>query len=536
MKRIKYAIGNQSFRDMRERGVLYVDKTGFIKGLLQNKFYFLGRPRRFGKSLLLSMLEEFFLGRKDLFRELIVWHDFPGEWKEHPVFHFDFNGVDYSDSDSDSLGKLLNAYLSRWESKYDIRPTSDIPGLRFMDIVLKAVELTSAKAVILIDEYDKPLTDSLDNVKLQKEYHNTLRGFYSMFKTLDPYLEFVMFTGVTRFGKLNLFSGLNNLRDISLVSEFSAICGITEEELYTYYNLGAEELAKQYGLTVAETYARLKHRYDGYHFSEYAPDIYNPFSINCVMADMKFGDYWFASGTPKILIDLLVNHPIDIEKLNDTWATADQLTEIIYDASDTTALFYQTGYLTIKDYMPSLRIYRLGFPNLEVEECFLKSLLKRMFPTDVNPSLEIANLVTALRDGKAEKFVIGLKAFFAGIPYNLRRNQNYESWWQSIMYVLLRLLGEDVMVERHTSQGSIDITISTLRYVYVVEMKVSPERKTKIADEKAIAKTLKAAEQQIEQLNYLTSYAADNRCLYAMALVFSPRLGTIAAHSIKYKL
>lgn len=369
MEELLYPINNQTFEKIRENGRVYIDKTEFIYKLLKYSDYvFLSRPRRFGKSLLVSTLEAFFKGKRHLFKGLAIDRLMPEEWLEYPVLHLDLSNSDFTDS-----GVLTNAlatFMSRYEEEYGITEKNQDIAKRFEILIRKISSEEDKKVVVLIDEYDSPIVQTMGNGKLQDEMRRILHAFYSTLKTMDAYVRFCMLTGVTKYGKMSIFSGLNNLRDITFLDDYASICGITEEELRTVLTRGVQALADSKGITVDEAYALLKDNYDGYHFSKGMVDVYNPYSLLNALADKEILDYWFETGTPTMLIRLLENLDTDIEALNGSEASIRELSDISTSDFNPLALFYQSGYLTIKGYDPDEDAFILGFPNREVERGF----------------------------------------------------------------------------------------------------------------------------------------------------------------------
>ena len=370
-----YPIGIQNFEDLRRGGYVYIDKTGKIYDLFSTgKYYFLSRPRRFGKSLLVSTMEAYFEGKRELFEGLAI-EKLEKDWTRYPVLHLDLSGVAYDRKDV--LIKVLDQKLSEWEGQYGISAASDVPGLRFQKVISTAYGTTGRQVVILIDEYDKPIIDNLDNPELQEYYRSTLQGFYGVMKAKDECIRFGFLTGVTKIGKLSVFSGLNNLRDISLLSRYSDICGISETDLHEYFPDSVRELAEANGLTADECYRKLADMYDGYHFSEDSVGMYNPFSLLNTFAGQKFHDYWFETGTPTFLVKLLKQTGYDISRLSEDEVEigTGEISGVNDYVNDPISVMYQSGYLTIKGYDGMFGVYRLGFPNMEVKQGFMKMLL-----------------------------------------------------------------------------------------------------------------------------------------------------------------
>lgn len=370
---MKYPIGIQNFEDLRRNGYKYVDKTNFVYKLAdEGKYYFLSRPRRFGKSLFLSTLEAYFQGKKELFEGLAIY-DLETEWKKYPIFHIDLNTANFREKDS--LYNVLNDYLTGWEDKYGTRNSEVTLALRFKGVIARAAEKEGCGVVILIDEYDKPILQTLRDPELQAEHRAQLKAFYSVLKTQDRYIKFAFLTGVTKFGKVSVFSDLNNLTDISMVHRYVNICGTTEEELKSYFKEGISELASANGDSESETIDKLRMRYGGYHFEKNSEGIYNPFSVLNTLAKHRYKDYWFETGTPTFLIELLKAHGYRLPDLNKEQVSAIVMSRMDSAPTNLIPIIYQTGYLTIKGYDERFKKYQLGFPNKEVEEGFLNLLL-----------------------------------------------------------------------------------------------------------------------------------------------------------------
>lgn len=370
---MKYPIGIQDFVKLRQGGFAYVDKTKFVYKLAdEGSYYFLSRPRRFGKSLFLSTLEAYFLGRKELFEGLAIY-DMEKEWKSHPIFYIDLNTANFRDENS--LYEVLNSHVSVWEEKYGAREYETTLALRFKGVIARAAEKEGRGVVILIDEYDKPILQTLRNEELQERHRSLLKSFYSVLKTQDRYIRFAFITGVTKFGKVSVFSDLNNLMDISMDQRYISICGMTQNELLYNFREGIEQLCEAYGDTEEETLNKLKIRYDGYHFEEDTVGIYNPFSVLNTLAKLRYKDYWFETGTPTFLVDLLKMHNYRLLDITREKVSGDVINSIDSMSTNPIPMIYQSGYLTIKGYDERFKKYRLGFPNKEVEEGFLNFLL-----------------------------------------------------------------------------------------------------------------------------------------------------------------
>lgn len=367
---MKYPIGIQDFEKLRTNGYSYVDKSRFVYKLAtEGEYYFLSRPRRFGKSLFLSTLEAYFQGKKELFEGLAIY-DLETDWKKYPIFHIDLNTANFREKDS--LYTVLNDYLTTWECKYGARESEATLALRFKGVIARAAEKEGCGVVILIDEYDKPILQTLRAPELQAEHRAQLKAFYSVLKTQDRYIKFAFLTGVTKFGKVSVFSDLNNLTDISMDHRYISICGMTEKELLTNFKEGISELAEANGDSETETIAKISMRYAGYHFEENSEEIYNPFSVLNTLANSRYDDYWFKANTHTFLVDILKKHDYCITNLSKAQIKANMMNNV---ETNPFPVIYQGGYLTIKSYDERFKNYQLGFPNKEVEEGILNTLL-----------------------------------------------------------------------------------------------------------------------------------------------------------------
>ena len=464
-----YPIGKQNFENLRNEGFVYVDKTALIYKLVkEGSVYFLSRPRRFGKSLLLSTLEAYFTGKKELFKGLAI-EQLEKDWFEYPVLHLDLNAEKYS-----SIGELeniLSTYLREWEEKYDSKEADNTSlSLRFRAVIRAAKLKTGRNAVVLIDEYDKPILQAIGNPALQNEFRNTLKAFYGVLKSADADLKFALLTGVTKFGKVSVFSDLNNLNDISMNPRFHNICGITDEELHRVFDSEIQLLADGNSQTKDEAYATLKRNYDGYHFSHSTDGIYNPFSILWTLNEKRYGSYWFNTGTPTYLVELIKKADFNIEELTDYVASEDQLNSIYVDDIDPIPVLYQSGYLTIVDYDSRFSLYTLNYPNEEVKAGFINFLLP--FYSKVKEKQAqtiISKFVTSIERGKADDFMRQLQSLMAGTPYELVKE--LENHYQNVMYIITKLMGLYVQAEYRTINGRIDLLIGTKEFLYIIELK-----------------------------------------------------------------
>lgn len=503
---LRYPVGIQSFVEMREGGYVYVDKTAFVHKLIRGgKYYFLSRPRRFGKSLLLSTIEAYFRGRRDLFSGLAL-DSLADSWEAHPILHLDLN-VGVYDSPA-SLDAVLDYALSKWEDEFGIVHRDLPPSLRFSSVIERAHRLTGKKAVILIDEYDKPMLNAIDDEPLADSFRSSLKALYGNLKTMDSHIEFAMLTGVARFSKVSIFSDLNNLRDISFEPKFSAICGITNEELDQYFRQGIECLGRRMGMSYDDTRAELKLSYDGYHFSEDLCDIYNPFSIVNVFAAEDFHNYWFNSGTPSYVVKLLRNRQWDLRDLESYAIGSNRLESESIMSRDPLPTLYQSGYLTIKKYDPRRDQYLLGYPNREVEESFIDFLYPMYLGLDSSKTeFEIGKFVDDVEQGKPRQFMTRLDSLLRGVPH-LGPGDPRESNFQNAIYLVFKMLGFYARMEDHTSNGRIYLTVETDAYVYVFEFKVG--------------KTAAEAMAQIREKGYWKKFEASGKKIYLIGANFSP--------------
>ncbi|MBS5529134.1 MAG: AAA family ATPase, partial [Prevotella sp.] len=430
---MKFPIGIQNFESLRNDNYVYVDKTALIYKLADTgRYYFLSRPRRFGKSLLVSTLEAYFSGKKELFRGLAI-ENLEKDWEEYPILHLDLNTAKYDSADA--LLNVLNDVLSNWEATYGTSPTEVTPELRFKGIVRRAWERTGRRVVILVDEYDKPMLQAIGNEGLQEEYRNILKAFYSVLKTQDRYIRFALLTGVTKFGKVSVFSDLNNLDDISMDSRYIDICGITEAEIHKYFEESLHSLAESEGIGYEGVCEKLRLMYDGYHFRNGCVGIYNPFSLLNTLNKLEFGDYWFETGTPSFLVHLLKEADYDLNNLQKEQVSADVLNSIDSMSRNPIPVIYQSGYLTIKGYDERFKIYKLGFPNKEVEDGFIKYLTPMYTPIENNKTeFFVASFVDDVESGNPEGFMERLQSLFADTDYEI--TGKLEKYFQNSMYLV----------------------------------------------------------------------------------------------------
>ena len=523
---MKYPIGMQSFDQIIEDGYVYVDKTALIYSLVkEGKIYFLSRPRRFGKSLLVSTLKNYFLGRKELFKGLAI-DRLEKDWLEYPVFHIDFNGRDFTREGT--LEHVLDDYVSRWEEDWQVeKGKSPVVGDRFIRLLEQVHERTGCRVVVLIDEYDKPILDVLDTgletvvganrMLLEERNRNVLKGFYSVFKAADEHLQFVFLTGVTKFSQVSVFSGFNQPKDISMDSRYESLCGITREEIERYFTGSIAEMAEELQLTHGEVEQRLKNQYDGYHFGTRLVDIYNPFSLLNALDSKAIRDYWFRSGTPTYLIRLLEHARENLDELTGRYYDPREFEDYKADVEKPLPMIYQSGYLTVKKYDSEDGTYLLDFPNNEVKEGFVSLVLADYLKPGIAADSWIRTGVRALKRGDTEQFRRLLTSFLSSIPYTMRRKENErerERYFHYTFYLLLRLISVyTVYTEKQQSEGRVDCVIETNDYIYIFEFKLDG--------------TADAALQQIEEKGYALPYLEDHRRLYCVGVSFSSEMGTV---------
>ena len=524
MEERKLPVGIQSFEKIIENHNLYVDKTEYIYKLVHTGVpYFLSRPRRFGKSLLLSTMKAYWEGKKELFRGLAIERmeqDDPEAWQEYPVLYFDFNGNDYQGRDS--LESALNAKLMLWEEQYHTLTDAKLSlGDRFKRVLRAAAEQTGKRCVVLVDEYDKPLLETMGNRDLVEHNKAVFKGFFSSLKSEDAYIRFVFITGVTKFSKVSIFSDLNQLRDISMSMDYAEICGITEQEMTDVFMPEIDALAEEQDMSRSECLFKLKKKYDGYHFHQKGEGVYNPYSLLCAFADREFDAYWFETGTPTFLAERLKKLQFDPRRFTDNtiFATKSELKDYRDDNPDVIPLLYQTGYLTISEYDAAKSAYTLGFPNEEVKYGLLKSLFP-VYAGNVGATSgnDILTLVKNAEEGHVEGIRKVFTALFAGIPYTTKADP-FEHDFQSVFYITFTLLGQYVECEQHTYRGRIDCVLKTNRFIYIFEFK---------RDESA-----DAALKQIEDMHYAEPYAADSRKLFKIGVNFSSETRQMTEWKVK---
>ena len=515
---MKYPIGTQTFSKIIEEGMVYVDKTDLVYQLAQKNICFFCRPRRFGKSLLISTLDSYFRGRKELFRGLKI-ETLEKDWKQYPVFRVDFSNGNFSKQDG--LKNIIETQLRLWEREFGVLIDTPELGGRFQNVLKMAQEKTGQKAVVLIDEYDKPLLDVLME-PMEEQNRNTLKEFYGTFKAADEHLRFVLLTGVTKFSQVSVFSGFNQPEDISMNPEFDALCGITADELARYFDKETEDMAKELECPKEEMLAELKKYYDGYHFSKRMTDVYNPFSILNALMKKELGSYWFASGTPTYLMRLIDRNRTNIQEILGRQYESSYFMDYKADVEDPLAMIYQSGYLTIKGYDRKRDQYRLDFPNNEVRNGFVTLLANSYCGRRNDPKNLVLDINDMLDECRLDDLRDALTGFFASIPYDANYQQrvwSYESHYHYTLYLTFRLLScYTTLTEKQNSRGRADIIVETKDYVYILEFKLDG--------------TAEEALKQIEDKGYAEPYAADSRKLFRIGVGFSSEMKSITEWTV----
>lgn len=507
---MKYPIGVQDFGSLRSDGYVYIDKTMLVRTMVETgKFYFLSRPRRFGKSLLVSTLKAYGEGKRELFKGLAIDQD-DVDWTPSPVLLLDLNTAEYKNREQ--LEAIISDHLNKWEAEYGSTSiATDLP-LRFKGIIESAHKRTGQRVVVLVDEYDKPLLQSIGNPSLMEDYRSLLKSFYGVLKSTDGHIRFALITGVTKFSKVSIFSDLNNLKDITNDVRFSDICGITEQELHDNFDEQIARLGEANDLTKEEAYAKMKHMYDGYHFTHRVntPGIYNPFSVLGALDTCEFRDFWFATGTPSFLIKVLKQNNYRLEQLMERPSvTSDLMGELNSFNSTPLPILYQSGYLTITNYDNRFKEYTLAFPNYEVEYGFFKYLSSNYTKDQEREStgspFYIEQFIKDIENGRAEDFMQRLDTFLTDSDYQIAGEA--ELYFQNVMFVVIKMLGFYVMAERHTSRGRIDLLLQTRDYAYIIELKLDGK--------------VEEALQQINDTEYSKPFALDERKIIKIGANFS---------------
>ena len=506
---MKFPVGVQDFEALKRDNFAYVDKTAYVYQLVSSgKYYFLSRPRRFGKSLLLTTIKAYLEGKKHLFKGLAI-ENLEKDWTSYPILHLDLNTGLYNEPEG--LNVVLKNQLVEWEELYGTGKEEETPALRFKGVIQRAYKKTGLPVVILVDEYDKPLLYTLDNPELQDLYRTQLKSFYSVLKTMDGCIKFAFLTGVTKFSKVSIFSDLNNLKDISLDKRYAKICGITKEEIVANFDEEVGKLAESFVMTKAQCYDKLKKQYDGYHFCANSEGMYNPFSLVNALDEQEFKNYWFETGTPTMLVQIMKACKFNLNDLEKSRVTADLLGAVDAMHKTPLPLLYQSGYLTIVDYDENFKKYTLDFPNKEVEDGFINFLVNFYQKQDEFSEFSIENFIEDIKSGNVDQFMQRMQAFFSGNDYRVAGN--VELYFQNALYILIKLMGFHVQVERATSNGRTDLVILTKDNIYIIEIKL---------DQGA-----KAAMQQIKDKKYAEPYLLDGRKITLIGVNFSKEKRTI---------
>ncbi len=508
---IKYPVGIQTFSQIIEGGYLYVDKTMLVHELVNsNKYVFLSRPRRFGKSLLLSTIQAYFEGRRELFAGLAV-AGLEKAWDSYPVLRFDLSGESY-EHPSKLEGKL-NLLLREYEDIYGKEEDEVSIGSRFRGIIRRAVEKTGRKAVVLIDEYDKPLLETMHEEELHESARLRLRGFYGVLKESDEFIRFAMLTGVTKFGQVTIFSGLNNLNDISMLKQYNNICGISESEFRDNFKESVSIFAGNSGESEENVWEEFKKNYDGYHFCYPGEGIYNPFSVLTAFANSEIENYWFRSGSPDYLIKIFKKTGFVFSDIEGQRSSADDLKDMTNPERNLIALLYQSGYLTIKGYDATFKEYTLGFPNMEVSSGFWSSLYRNyVFQGDRQSAFDMSRFVRDVFDGKVCEFMERLQALVASVSPGTLKDK--EIYFQNILQVIFSMVGFHTQTEIAMASGRADMVVKSARFIYVFEFKIDS--------------TAKKALQQILDKGYAEPYRSDSRPLFLIGANFSSETNTLS--------
>ena len=506
----KIPIGIQAFSSLIEEGFVYLDKTDLIYNIANTKAcYFLSRPRRFGKSLTLSTLHEYFDGQKELFAGTKI-ASLETKWEKYPVLHFDFNSANYDSLEA--LKSHISYYLSDLETVYGSNPNAKSNSERFIELIKNAYIKSGKEVVILVDEYDKPLLNNIFDEDLKDEIRKELKAFYGVLKTCDKQIKMAFITGVTKFSKVSLFSDVNNLEDISNTLEYSTLCGVTEQEIHDDLDCYVQQMADNNGLSKDECYKELKKWYEGYHFHQNSQDIYNPFGLMNALKRKEFGDYWFESGTPTVLVQLIKERNIDLSNLDNTRRTATQLSKIDNFNNDPIPLLFQSGYLTIKGFNPTLKTYALGMPNKEVGEALPKFILNFNMPKTDGGNFDITYFIEDVLNGDCDGFMKRFCALLADSSYEIVGEA--ELYFQNVTYLIFKLLGFYCEAERATSDGRIDAVVKTDKFIYVFEFKLD-----------------KSAQEALDQINgkeYALPFSVDGRKMFKIGVSFSSETRRVA--------
>lgn len=514
-----YPVGIQTFERIRKENKLYIDKTEYIYRMTHSGgcYFFLSRPRRFGKSLLVSTFESYFSGKKELFEGLAI-EKLEQEWMEYPILHFDMSGGKHMEKEQleDYLSNRLEAEERKWGTTHSKRGVND----RLTELITTAYEISGKQVVVLIDEYDAPMLDVAHERKTLDELRNVMRNFYSPLKMCEPMLRFVFLTGITKFSQVSIFSELNNIKNISLDDEYAGVCGITKEELLTQMSEDIDVLAEAQEMTREETIAKLKENYDGYHFSPASPDVFNPYSLLNCFDDKNFGAYWFSSGTPTYLINMLRKFKVLPAKIGRSLARSSAFDAPTENLKTITPLLYQSGYITIKGYDKMSQLFTLDLPNKEIKVGLFESLLpyylEGMYAEEGD--VAIAQMSVLIRQGDMDGALRLLQEFLGTVPYC--NNTNYEGHYQQVLFIIFTLLTHFVVdVEVHTPNGRVDVVMETEDTLYLIELKLN--------------KSAQAAMQQINLKQYDQRFARCGKSIVKVGVNFDAKKGNIEDWTIE---
>ena len=507
MARKLYPIGIQTFERIRKEDKFYIDKTEYVYRMTHtdSTYFFLSRPRRFGKSLLVSTFQSYFEGKKELFNGLAIEH-LEKEWTEYPVLHFSLAGGKHMEKEQ--LERYLLYILKDNEGKFGVECDSPDPNVRLLNLIKSVYEKTGKQAVVLIDEYDAPLLDVVHEQESLDVLRNTMRNFYSPLKDCEPLLHFVFLTGITKFSQLSIFSELNNIANVSMDEPYAGICGITKEEMLTQMSNDIDELAGKLQLSREATIEELKSHYDGYHFTWPSPDVFNPFSLLNCFADGKMEHYWFGSGTPTYLINMMKKYdflPADLG--DDSWVGKEDFDAATETMTNIMPLLYQSGYMTIKDYDPMSRLYKLALPNAEIKAGLFRSLVPHYLDRNsAKGNTTVARMSVLVKKGDMDAALSLMADFLETVPYC--DNTRYEGHWQQTLYIMFALLTDySIRVEQHTAKGRIDIVLETATDIYVMELKFNKSAQETLA--------------QIEAKHYADTFNMNGKPVVKVGLNFT---------------
>ena len=515
MAQIKYPLGIQTFDKIINGKYLYVDKTDMVYDIANRYTYvFLSRPRRFGKSLLSSTFEAYFKGEKELFKGLAI-DCLETDWHSYPVMRFDFSGNNFNDSER--LIGHIRSYLDEYEKAYSIRTEGDI-SVRFRELIREVSRKSDSKVVILIDEYDKPLLDSIHIPDLHENFKDELRGFYSVIKASDQYIRFALLTGITKFGKVSIFSGMNNLKDISLLPRYNTICGISESEFHRDFLASVASFAEEHDITEGESWNEFREMYDGYRFASRGEGVYNPYSVINAFDENELKNFWFDTGTSSFLVRLIETNSYRLDTLEGQRRKEPQLNDITDPGDAVIPLLFQSGYLTIKDYDRDTLEYTLGFPNREVRRSFWESLANHFFRgIDGNPAFNLRECIRYVNEGLPEDFMRSMRSLFADTHSEAEKNK--EIHFQNMMATAAKMMGLTVRTEIHSARGRCDMQILASGFVYIFEFKIDG--------------TAEEAMDQIQEKGYAVPFESDPRTVFLIGANFSTETRTLDGWIIK---